>query len=462
MTNYNIETNNLLTDFESFSETGIELSSEQVDRAVELSDHIPNSERQWQTYLNALALFGFEIWLQSRDNSLIINSENCSVNITSIASYIDGVFNLTVGEYKVCLLTKGVAIDEFISIHRAVIDIPKYTAHFYVLVDVVEEQSEVNINSFISFDEIIQRKQATNIVADADWTYELPLAWFNLEPDNLLLNLRCLEPSIITLPTTVATPNNIQSQLESLLPELQSKETALHELLTWEQAVPILSDPNLLAWLYDIQTAQPTAQDALASLRNWSTLQPSERLSETISEVTQRVINLKSWLSDELDELAQNLAWTLLPAPAFATSAFRNLEVINRESPAEEFEAIVTQLRNSGEDIPEQARGACQDFSLVNHEMRLFAVIWEIEETPGMPEWILLLVLGAKANNFLPQGLKLELKQDNALLDERVASSETADSYLYIQVIGKLDEQFTVNISLKNGETFVFPTFAFN
>ena len=72
MTNYNIETNNLLLDFESFSETGIELSPEQIDRAVELSDRIPNSERQWQTYLNALALFGFETWLQSRDRSLII------------------------------------------------------------------------------------------------------------------------------------------------------------------------------------------------------------------------------------------------------------------------------------------------------------------------------------------------------------------------------------------------------
>ena len=40
MTNYNIETDNLLLDFESFSETGIELSDEQIDRAVELSDRI--------------------------------------------------------------------------------------------------------------------------------------------------------------------------------------------------------------------------------------------------------------------------------------------------------------------------------------------------------------------------------------------------------------------------------------
>ena len=453
MTNYNIETNNLLLDFESFSEAGIELSPEQIDRAVELSDRIPNSERQWQAYLNALALFGFETWLQSRDRSLIINSDNCSVKQPSYASYIDGVFNLTVGEYKVCLLTNGVAIDEFISVERAVIDLPEYTAHFYVLVDVVEEQSEVSINSFIRYDEIIQRKQATNLSADADWTYELPLAWFNSEPDDLLLYLRCLEPSIITLPTTVTAANNIQSQLESLLPQLQTSETALHEVLTWEQAAPILSNPNLLAWLYELQTSQPSARDALASLR--------DRASATISEVTQRVINVKSWLSDELDELAQNLAWTLLPAPAFAPSAFRDLEVINRESPAEEFEAIITQLRNSGEDIPVDARGACQDFNLATHALRLFAVTWAIEEIEGVPEWNLLLILGAQPDNYLPQGLKLELREGDTILDEKIVPEDTDNSYIYTRVIGELNEQFTVSILLANGETITFPHFAF-
>ena len=124
MTNDNIETDNLLLDFESFSEAGIELSSEQVDRAIELSDRIIDPERQWQTYLNSLALFGFQTWLESRDASLILNCDRCSVKQPSYANYIDGVFNLTVGGYKLCLLTNGVAIDEFVSIDRALIDLP--------------------------------------------------------------------------------------------------------------------------------------------------------------------------------------------------------------------------------------------------------------------------------------------------------------------------------------------------
>ena len=451
MTNYKLEAHNLLLDFESFSAAGIELSAEQVERAIELSDRLINSERQWQTYLNALALFGFETWLQSRDSSLTINSANCSVKQPSYASFIDGVFNLTVGNFKVCLLTNGVAVDEFISIDRAIIDLAAYTSHFYVLVNVVEEQGEVSIDRFIRYDEAIARIQAANLTADADWTYELPLAWFNSEPDDLLLHLRCLEPDIITLPTTVTT-DNIQSQLEHLLPQLQSGETDLCEVLTWEQAAPILSNSNLLAWLYELQTTQPSTRDALASLR--------DRAFSTISEVTQ-IINVKTWLADELDELARNLAWILLPAPSFAASGLRDLQVVNRESPVAEFEAIITQLRASGEDIPVDARGACRDFNLATHALRLFVVTWAIEETPGVTEWNLLLILGAQLDNYLPQGLKLELKEGDTVLDEKIVAEDTDDSYLYTLAIGELNEQFTVNIALTNGETITFPNFAF-
>ncbi len=461
MTTYNSD-NNLLFDFESLSEAGIALSSKQIDRAIELSDRVIDPERQWQTYLNALALFGFETWLQSRDSSLTINSDNCSVKQPSYASFIDGVFNLEVGEFKVCLLTTGVAIDEFITVSRAVIDLPEYAAHFYVLVNVIEEQEEASVDSFIRYDEIRERKGAANLIPDADWTYELPLTWFNPEPNDLLLYLRCLEPSAIALPTTATATINIQRELESLRPQLKSRETDLHEVLTWEQATPILSNPNLLAWLYELKTTQPSARDALASLGDLRSRSLRDRASATISEVTQRVINVKSWLSDELDELAQNLAWMLLPAPAFAPSAFRDLQVINRESPVAEFEAIVAQLRNSGEDIPDDARGAYQDFELINHGLRLFAVTWAMEETEGVLEWNLLLILGAQPHNYLPQGLRLELREGDTVLDEKVVPEDTEDSYIYTRVIGELEEQFTISIVLVNGESITFPDFAFD
>ena len=453
MTNYKIEPNNPLFDFESYSAAGINLSSAQVDRARELSDRIIDPERQWQTYLNSLALFGFETWLEERDSHLQLNSDRCSVMQPSYANYIDGVFNLTVGEYKICLLTNGVVIDEFISVERPLIDLPEYVAHFYVLVNVVEEQAEVEIDRFISYEEAIERKQAANLIADTDWIYEIPLSWFNAQLDDLLLSLRCLEPSKINLPAQVTATDNIQSQLEPLLSQLQSGD-ALHQILTWSQAAQIFSNARLLDWLYELQTSQSSSADSLIALRSL--------VSQSISEVTRSVINVKTWLANELDELAQNLAWTLLPPPEFAASGLRDLEIIDRHrlSTAEEFAAIITNLRNSGEDIPEDARGACQDFNLASHALRLFAVTWTLEESENIPEWSLLVVLGG-VDNYLPQGLKLEVRESETILDEKIVAEDTA-AYLYTQVIGELNEQFTVTITLANGDRVIFPTFVFS
>ena len=49
----------------------------------------------------------------------------------------------------------------------------------------------------------------------------------------------------------------------------------------------------------------------------------------------------------------------------------------------------------------------------------------------------------------------------STLLNEQPLEA-TADSYLYTQVIGKLNEQFTINIILANGDRFTFPNFAFD
>ena len=459
MTNFNSQTNNLLLDFDSLSPPGISLSPAQVDRAIELSRNLADGSRQWQTYLNALALLGFETWVSRRDSSLLINADNCSVQQPKYTSFIDGVFNLEVGEFKVCLVTNGVLVDEVITIDRAVIDLPEYTAHFYVLVNVVEEQQEVNIDRFITYNELIQHQENTNLTADADWTYEFPSAWFNRETDDLLLYLRCLEPTAITLPSTNPLNTDIQSSLESLLPQLQSTQS-LQEVLTWEQAAEVFRNPNLLTWLYELKTTNTSPANAIENLRS--------SLNESVSNITQTVINVKAWLSDELDRVAQNLAWTLLPAPALATTGLRDLEVVNRESPAEEFASIITQLRNSGEDIPVDARGACQDFNLATYALRLFAVTWEISETEDVPEWSLLLVLGANTNSYLPQGLKLQVCEGETILDEKVVAEDTNDSYIYTQVIGELDEQFTVKIILADGDReasrrhrIIFPNFVF-
>ena len=452
MTDYYNDSNNLLLDFEALPVEAIALKESQIQQAAELSDLIIVPENQWPTYLQALAWLGFESWLQARDSQLSLNSVNCSLTQPSYVNFIPGVFNLEVNRFKLCILTPGVMLDEVITLPRAVLDLPEYVAHFYVVVAVDEEREEATVTSFIPYDELKQRQQSVNLPPDSDWNYELPMAWFNPEPDKLLLYLRCLEPSAIALPTATERLTdlaNLQTELESLIPQLQSKATSLQEILTWEQAIPILTNPPFLDWLYNLKTTAASERD-LAKLR--------DRLSATLNQLTQRAINVGAWLQNELDEISQSLAWSLLPTPALATSSFRDLTVINRESPTEELASIVTQLRDSGIEIPPEASSAYRDFTLGTVALRLFAIAWEITPAPEIPEWKLLVVLGAQPEQQLPQGMKLILQDLEIILDEKIV--ETAeDSYLYTLVIGTLEERFMVKLILPTGETLVFPPF---
>ena len=200
MTKLSAEVLPMSLEFEQLPPEAISLSQSQINRAVELSTQVKDESLQWQTYLNVLSLSAFESWLESRSSSFNINLEECTVLQTRFANLIPTVANLKVDEYKVCLITTGSFIDEQVDISRIVVDLPEYIPHFYVLVEVIEEEEKAVIQGFLSYNELSSRQQSINLKPDSDWNYEIPLTWFCHESDRLLLYLNCLEPEAISLP----------------------------------------------------------------------------------------------------------------------------------------------------------------------------------------------------------------------------------------------------------------------
>ncbi|GAX37348.1 DUF1822 family protein [Nodularia sp. NIES-3585] len=200
MSNLSSNTSQLQLDYELLSPAAVHLSSEQVIQAVELSNQIFNVSRKWQTYINGLALFAFEEWLKERADTINVQREKCTVLQPALANAIPVVANLQVGEFKVCLIPTGSLYDSEVALPQLVLDLPEYAAHFYVLVEVLEEQASAIISGFISYQQIRENRVRANLQAEADWTYQLPLNWFDYDANNLLLNLRCLEPEAISLP----------------------------------------------------------------------------------------------------------------------------------------------------------------------------------------------------------------------------------------------------------------------
>ncbi|BAY81599.1 hypothetical protein NIES267_10760 [Calothrix parasitica NIES-267] len=444
MTNLSAEILPMSLEFEKLSPEAIPLSQSQINQAVELSSQVKDESLQWQTYLNTLSLSAFENWLDSRGNSFNVNQDECTILQPRFANLIPTVANLNVGEYKVCLITTGSFIDEQVDISRVVIDLPEYIPHFYVLVEVIEEEEKAVIQRFISYKELSSRQQSLNFKPNSDWNYEIPLTWFCHEPDRLLLYLNCLEPVAITLPVI---PTNrvknlelIKEELINQLPQLQTKE--LCEALTWEQASAVLTNPELIDWIYNLQTQ---TEDNL-SIKNLQ-----QHLSDIFKLITQPAINVGRWLWDELDDLAQtnwNLLPNITPQPVM-------------RSPVEEFTVINSQLQQQGLEIPVQARGAYQDLSLAGVPLRLYAVTWHLLSETDPNSWTLLLVLGTPALESLPINLKLRVSDQTGILVEQKVNPELGNSYLFTRVVGNFDEKFLVSVSLGDGVEITLP-FAFD
>lgn len=437
-------------DFEPLPIETIYLDSEDISRAVEVSNKIPNYSRQWQTYLNALTLCIFEKWLEERHHTLTVDWEESTINKPPLANLIPATTNLKVGEFKICLITIPSIFEEQVSLSRIVVDIPEFIAHFYVLVEVLEEQECGLVKGFISYPKLLENIGTIEKNSlHAEWNYQIPLTCFENNPNNLLLYLRALEPAAIPLPAISSNRREIlaamESELVKLLPNLLSQETELWQVLSWEQATAVLTNFELVDWIYHLQIQTQNNQT--------QNLELNTSLRDLIKLLVQPAINVGRWLWDELDEVGEQLSWTLLPSFASAT-AFR--------SPLEEFEAIKLQLETQGIEISSVARSGYHDFVLAGIPLRLYAVTWNSSTENEPNSWSLLLILGAPVPDTLPENLKLRVSDQTGILVEQGVNPEQVESYLYTCVAGNWNEKFIVTASLTDGVEVTLPPFAFD
>lgn len=183
----------------------------------------------------------------------------------------------------------------------------------------------------------------------------------------------------------------------------------------------------------------------------------------TLPDMSKGLLNAGRWLQNQLDETAAHLAWTLLP-PLTATTPLRSEETtiyyagIRKLMP--EFETILIDLQPVGVVIPPNARGAYRDFQALGLPVRMYAFVWSrVEVYP--PEWLLFIALGPTTGEQLPTGTRLIIEDQQTRLSEQVLTPAAGATYLYTQVAGTWDEQFTATIQLPSGESLAGPPFIF-
>ncbi|MBD2183838.1 DUF1822 family protein [Aerosakkonema funiforme] len=446
MTYYPKNSGEVFLDFEALSIGAISLLPEEVKRAVEIGNQVSNEAQQWQTYLNALALFAFEKWLNERSAELSVNTEQCSILQPYLDRSIEAVCNLKIGDFRLCLIATGSQIDDRIFCPRAAIELPEFAAHFYVWLEIQEEYEQAIIRGFLRYDRLVQLCSQAKLQPESDWTYSLPLDWFDNDSDRLLLYLCCLEATAIALPEipqrSLATLLSMQDELAAILFRLESGTRPLWEVLNWKQASAILTSKNCLDSARHLDRSQPEIL----------------HLENLLQLLTRPALNVGLWLEDKMNELAEGLAWVLMPVFAPAGSALR--------CSTQEFETIITELGSEGIEIPLQARGAYRELKLGDVDLRLYAVTWPFLSPENVPEWTLMLILGAYPGEVLPPGLKLGVSDSTGILVQRQTGQNSRDGYIYAQIAGTWDEKFLVSVTLKDRArgkvvSVTLPPFAF-
>lgn len=162
------------------------------ERAVVLADE----SQHWQAYLNALAMLAFESWLAER----LPNH-----TIQTMSNQVGAVSYIMVDQFKLCLIAVEHVLDETVLIPRAAIEQPDLAAHFYVALEVLEDQEEVVVRGALRRDELVALNNYSESL-QTDEVCPIPLAAFDAELNHLVVCLHYSEPSKIPLPMAIAQP----------------------------------------------------------------------------------------------------------------------------------------------------------------------------------------------------------------------------------------------------------------
>ncbi|MGG6295627.1 DUF1822 family protein [Leptolyngbya sp. AN02str] len=379
---------------------GLSLTPAQVDWAVALGQSAPTEAQRWQTYLNALALIGFAQWLKKNSPDLNLHSDWLSgveplpTLSIPIADAVTSLQRVQVDDFQVCLTMIEIVDDGAIAIPQSILNASTGSNSPPHIFVLMEVMEEFNEVRVYGY----------------------------LRHDQLLQHQQ-------------VSALDVDEEQNYLVP------------LSW-------FDPAPESLLLLLRCAHPGA----IALPSQAQSTPTQTASSLVQNLAQQAMNVGAWLNNQLDHVAQELSWVLLPAPSLNPGLLSDR--FSNASPVEQFDALLTTfIQQKKIELPAHARGAYRDFQWDALPLRMYVVAWE-EVTDNTPTWCLLLFLGAQATAMLPPGIQLTVRDADQVL-ESTSLSEPSQDYLYACVIGELHEQFWATLQLPNGASTTLPPFSF-
>ncbi|MUG97936.1 DUF1822 family protein [Scytonema sp. UIC 10036] len=438
MSNFSRNTSHQLLSLGALEDEVIYLAPEHFDLAVEISNQVTTEHRRWQTYLNVLALCSFEEWLQSAASDLSIQLEYDSVLRSPFANELTALSYLKVGEFNICLIVSDNLTDEAVILPSASIRLPELIAHFYVIIEILEEQEEAIIRGLLRYDKLLNYQQSVNLFAERQDNYKLPLFLFDSEPNHFLYALRLLSPNTI-LPKL----SDLQTlqQLSQSQPPVNTSQLAISQ-----QKFTCLSH-----WMQNIFAADwLTIENLLDTkvLQRIIVWQPAYRSLKRNHE--DEIVELINQLTSSTDKFQQQKAAKRLGVIGqgndIAAQALINLIQITQDD-----EILWIAVESLWQISPGNPAAGVRRVQSINLGMQVggktVALAVAMIQKSNQQFGILLQVYPTYDEPYLPTHLKLILLDDSGQVLREVTARDS-DRYIQLKVNGDRGEQFSVRVAL--------------
>ncbi|MEM8502483.1 MAG: DUF1822 family protein [Cyanobacteria bacterium P01_D01_bin.1] len=310
---------------QSAYQTAYQATQLNAPAAIEQATAI-EQDREWDALLKALAIAGFEQWLAEGAASLSVS------HMSLAAGPLGQTVSLMVGNYRLCILAMGGLGDDHVELFldNSADSLDGAIAHLYVIVEVQEEVNQVSILSGLRRDQLLQSvgiKRLQQARTNAE-PLQVPISHFDVEPEQILLYLNCLEPVAVT-----------------------SNETVEEDIL--EIAAETTMQTNV------VSTA--VGEGKIATAEN--------------------IVDTAAWLRNQLDKALEQLRWVLLPPISVAMRPVRDA-----------VDTVLEKLASQGIRLPEAARGVGGPISIGACICQMYAWVWSVETADEPEWTLLLLL----------------------------------------------------------------------
>lgn len=291
-------------EFRALLPEAIWLDAHHFEQARELSheSHQPSNEAlQWQTYVNALAFFGFTQWLDERMPEKKLEQAGRpseSILTQSAANFMEGACQFRMGEFKLCLISAEHVLDEVVQIPQRAIFDPDLAAHFYIAIEVCQEEEQVILRGVLRYDQLTHYLKQGDRRPSSDGYHPIPLSLFDPEPNHLLSYCRYLDAIAIPLPAPLIDPAAVPS---TSIPSISTTEMQESLQKTQTYLGQWLQDRVEEGWLAIETLIHPDAYLALSTRNSDASIRKGKLLNLGV-KLGQQTVALLVTINPEPEE----------------------------------------------------------------------------------------------------------------------------------------------------------------